>query len=125
MKPAQVEQIAEGRIWDGATALELGLVDQMGTLEDAVSAAADLVGLPADRGVYIREAETPAELLLKSLGRADAALSTSRSSVFAIADTFLRRFARQYNFLLAGDPQHMYSHSLLPRSVIAFNWTGD
>lgn len=120
MKPAQVEQIAEGRVWDGATALELGLVDQMGTLEDAVSAAADLVGLPADRGVYIRESETPAELLLKSLGRADAALSAGRSPVFAIADTFLRRFARQYNFLLAGDPQHMYSHSLLPRSTISF-----
>ncbi len=120
MKPAQVEKIAEGRVWDGATALELGLVDQMGTLEDAVSAAADLAGLPEDKGVYIREAETPAELLLKSLGRADAVLSANRSPVFAVADTFFQRFARQYDFLMADDPQHMYSHNLLPRSTISF-----
>jgi protease-4 len=120
MEPTQVEQIAEGRVWDGATALDLNLVDQMGTLEDAVSAAADLVGLPTDSGVYIRGAETPAELLLKSLGRADAVLSADRSPVFAFADTFLRWFSPQYNFLLAGDPQHMYSHNLLPRSTLSF-----
>lgn len=120
MKPAQVEQIAEGRVWDGTTALELGLVDQMGTLEDAVTAAADLAGLPADKGVYIREAETPVELLLKSLGRADAALSAGRSPFFTVADTVLRRFTRRYDFLMAGDPQHMYSHSLLPQSTLSF-----
>jgi protease-4 len=120
MKPDRVEQIAEGRVWDGATALELGLVDQMGNLEDAVSAAAELAGLPVDNGVYIRDAETPAELLLKSLGRLDAALSAGRSPVFAVADTFFQRFTRQYDFLMANDPQHMYSHNLLPRSTISF-----
>ena len=119
MKPDQVELIAEGRVWDGVTALELGLVDQLGTLEDAVSVAADLVGLPADKAVYIHEVETPAELLLKSLGAAETALYISRSPVRALTDTFTRQLARQYDFLTADDPQHMYSHCLLPRSATA------
>lgn len=123
MDPARVEQIAEGRVWDGATALELGLVDQLGTLEDAVTAAAELAGLETDSGIYIREAETPAELLLKSIGRADAFQAGRKSPLSTVADTFFRRFSGQYDFLLVDDPRHLYSHSLLPKSVIAFSWT--
>lgn len=33
-----VKAIAEGRVWDGATALEIGLVDQLGGLDDAIEA---------------------------------------------------------------------------------------
>ncbi|MEK7862710.1 MAG: signal peptide peptidase SppA, partial [Chloroflexota bacterium] len=40
----RVHEIAQGRIWSGADAVELGLVDSLGGLMDAVSAAADLVG---------------------------------------------------------------------------------
>lgn len=38
--PAQVDQIAQGRVWDGGTARQLGLVDQFGGLDDAVAYAA-------------------------------------------------------------------------------------
>jgi len=34
--PAQVDAIAQGRIWDGGTARQIGLVDQFGTLDDAL-----------------------------------------------------------------------------------------
>lgn len=37
---AQVDAIAQGRVWDGATARKLNLVDGYGTLEDALAAAA-------------------------------------------------------------------------------------
>lgn len=37
----RVDQIAQGRVWDGGTARQLGLVDQFGSLEDAVRAAAE------------------------------------------------------------------------------------
>ena len=39
----QVNEIAQGRVWTGQQALENGLVDELGGLEDAVKAAADLV----------------------------------------------------------------------------------
>ncbi len=42
LKPAFVDSIAQGRVWTGADAIKLGLVDAIGTLEDAVHYAARL-----------------------------------------------------------------------------------
>lgn len=39
---AKVEEIAEGRVWAGGTAHQIGLVDQFGGLPDAIAAAAKL-----------------------------------------------------------------------------------
>ncbi|WP_100657079.1 signal peptide peptidase SppA [Alteromonas flava] len=41
----RVREIAEGRVWIGETALELGLVDSLGDLDDAVQSAAELANL--------------------------------------------------------------------------------
>ena len=38
--PEQVDAIGQGRIWDGGTARQLGLVDQLGGMEDALAYAA-------------------------------------------------------------------------------------
>lgn len=38
--PEQIEQVAEGRAWDGGTARQNGLVDQFGSLDDALAWAA-------------------------------------------------------------------------------------
>ncbi len=38
--PQQVDAIAQGRVWDGGTARQLGLVDQFGSLDDALAHAA-------------------------------------------------------------------------------------
>lgn len=45
MDPARVRQLADGRIYTGRQAQKQGLVDEMGTQEDAVYAAAKLSGL--------------------------------------------------------------------------------
>ncbi|MGN0214579.1 MAG: signal peptide peptidase SppA [Muribaculaceae bacterium] len=37
-----IKAIAEGRVWDGTSALKLGLVDKIGGLDDAISTAAEL-----------------------------------------------------------------------------------
>ena len=44
-----VEDLAKGRIWLGTTALNLGLVDALGSKEDAIQAAADLAELDTYR----------------------------------------------------------------------------
>ena len=41
-----VEEIAQGRVWTGADALKIGLVDEIGTLEDAITYAASMAGDP-------------------------------------------------------------------------------
>ena len=43
----RVDQIAQGRVWAAADALEIGLVDEIGTLQDAISYAAALADLPS------------------------------------------------------------------------------
>lgn len=37
-----IKSIAEGRVWDGASALKIGLVDKLGSLSDAIAKAAEL-----------------------------------------------------------------------------------
>ncbi len=41
-----VDEIAQGRVWTGADALKLRLVDELGTLEDAITYAASMGGNP-------------------------------------------------------------------------------
>jgi len=45
----ELEKLAAGRIWTGRQAKENGLVDELGTLEDAISAAKKMAGLDADK----------------------------------------------------------------------------
>ncbi|HEV2442089.1 MAG TPA: signal peptide peptidase SppA [Steroidobacteraceae bacterium] len=43
--PQQIDAIGQGRVWAGADARRIGLVDRLGTLEDAVKAAAQFAKL--------------------------------------------------------------------------------
>lgn len=45
LPPAQVDRIAQGRVWDGASARKLGLVDEFGGLEAAIAQAARMARL--------------------------------------------------------------------------------
>lgn len=45
LSTAQVDSLGQGRVWSGMQALEVGLVDSLGTLEDAVAVAAQRAGL--------------------------------------------------------------------------------
>lgn len=51
----RVREIAEGRIWAGSDALELDLVDGMGTLGDAIAEARRRAGIPDDEDVAFEE----------------------------------------------------------------------
>lgn len=45
MDTSQVHKIAQGRVWTGSQAIEAGLVDYIGGLEDAIEKAGELAGL--------------------------------------------------------------------------------
>jgi len=51
MSVADVEKIADGRIFSGRQALELGLVDRLGTLEDAIAVAGRMAGIDGEPSV--------------------------------------------------------------------------
>lgn len=54
---AEIEKVAQGRVWTGAQALEHGLVDSLGDLSDAVKVARQLADLPDDAPVRYFDAE--------------------------------------------------------------------
>ena len=45
MTKEEVNEVAQGRVWSGVDAVSLGLVDELGNLEDAIDEAAKMAGL--------------------------------------------------------------------------------
>lgn len=74
MSPEDVDEIAQGRVWTGTDALELGLVDEIGGLQDAIAYAASVAWEeePGTWGIVLLPAElSTQESLLAMLGLAD------------------------------------------------------
>lgn len=67
MSKDQVDRIAQGRVWIGETALELGLVDDLGYLQDGVEAAAELANLETYDTQFIQRSLSKSELFWKEL----------------------------------------------------------
>ena len=70
MTKAEVNEVARGRVWTGKKAEEIGLVDQLGSLEDAIAIAAERVGMDADDDLRLKEypaIKTPLEELMEQL----------------------------------------------------------
>jgi len=70
--PQQVDQIAQGRVWDGGTARQLGLVDGFGGMSDAIGKAAQLAKLGNERTVrYLEEQPRFRDQLIEALADRD------------------------------------------------------
>jgi protease-4 len=67
--PAQIDSIAQGRVWDGGTARQLGLVDQFGGLQDALEWAAKTAKIEGDdwHAVYLETPVDPYTSLIEQL----------------------------------------------------------
>ena len=72
--PQQVDQIAQGRVWDGGTARQLGLVDGFGGLDEAIGKAAALAKLDkGERGVrYLERPVSLRDSVIEMLAMEDA-----------------------------------------------------
>ncbi|MEE8392549.1 MAG: signal peptide peptidase SppA [Anaerolineae bacterium] len=64
MAEEQVEQVARGRVWTGAQAREIGLVDELGDFETALKTAKKLAGLEPEREYTIVQVHPPRHALL-------------------------------------------------------------
>ena len=69
MSDADVREIAEGIVWTGADASEIGLVDQLGALNEAVASAAALAGVEEWRTGRTQLPPSFENLLLEELSR--------------------------------------------------------
>jgi protease IV len=102
--PEQVDAIAQGRVWAGGTARQIGLVDRFGGMDEALAEAAKRAGLKADgwHAVYIEPQPSFAGTLLSGF-MPKKAQTAAPMDVFAHAawqqQFFLQRVAADLDML--------------------------
>lgn len=108
----QVEPIAEGRVWSGIDAQQLGLVDKLGGLQQAINSAASLVGVdPADTRLLSLPLSPEEELMRMILGSGlvKSALSTS-SPLVSVLNSVLPAWR---DVLALKDSRGVYAYCLM------------
>ncbi len=103
---AKVSEIAQGRVWSGAEAKKIGLVDELGGLEDAIQEAAKRAKLGTDWHIQEYPESTPLEERLIK-GFFGSHLQTQQSP-----DPFSQEFTKLKtdfnNLRTLNDPQGIY-----------------
>jgi protease-4 len=101
MTPEDVDQVARGRVWSGAQAKDRGLIDQTGTLREAIDAAARIAGLGSDYDVRYdeRELSTFESLLIEMTGSAIAGLGWADSGGLRLRSTLLEDLLKDLDIL--------------------------
>lgn len=118
MTPEQVDSIAQGRVWIGAKALEIGLVDKLGNLDDAVEAAAGLAGLENYDTLLIEKELSAKDIFIRNImENASVFIPTSNTQSAIDANPTLKSMIKgmvsefeKVNQL--NDPKGMYSFCL-------------
>ena len=115
----QLESIAEGRVFDGRTARKIGLVDELGGLDEAVAAAAGLAGIADDFEPYpIRRSPSLGEWMLEKLAAEQQAWSNLSLSMPGIVKDLHRRFSATIGPLpLLTDPNGLYAYCFVTGSL--------
>ena len=107
----QVDNIAQGRVWSGLKAKELGLVDELGDLAMAIDAAAELAELKTFDTLLIEKEKSAKDLFLQGLiGQATSFLPSSEIMNLSNTDKlFIQLKAELSHLNLLNDPQGVYS----------------
>jgi protease IV len=115
----QVEEVAQGRVWLGDRALDLGLVDSLGGVEAAISRAAELADL-TEYGVRRIEPPTTArDLLLQALTR-NFSFEEVRGTGLP---PLVRRAGEAWRQIQSlNDPRHSYAICLVCGASGASTW---
>ena len=64
-----VEELAEGRVWTGSQAFQMGLVDKIGGLEESINIAANLAKTKEYKLLHLPKEKTPLEALANQLSK--------------------------------------------------------
>jgi protease-4 len=109
--PEEIDEIARGRVWTGKQALEKGLVDKLGGIDDAIAAAAHKAGAENWQVKYITRPLSFQEQLMKQLAEGSAQL-LSPLATSQLPQPLAQRLAGYIQGLNAittlNDPQNMY-----------------
>lgn len=110
----QVDDIAQGRVWAGLDAINIGLIDEFGTLDDAIEHAKILANAKLEENaseegkakfsteykvVGYPKQPTPAEAILEMLNKFDGQASLSAEIMKMFANTPIEDIAKAYSDL--------------------------
>ena len=102
MTRERVEELARGRVWTGQDALDNGLVDEIGDLEDAVAHAAQLAGIDEVKRVALPEARDPFEAFVEDLAGVESGLQALGFT--GVEEEMLRELWLVRRMVETGDP---------------------
>lgn len=117
--PEDIDSIGQGRVWSGEDALDLGLVDQLGGLDDAIASAAILADLGEDFSVkYIKKEQDFKQKMMADLFATAGTVFGPGHQVAADAPSphreVLRLIEEQFELLdQFNDPNGIYAYSWL------------
>ncbi|MDQ3078021.1 MAG: signal peptide peptidase SppA [Pseudomonadota bacterium] len=103
--PAEIDRIAQGRVWDGGTARQLGLIDQFGGLDEAIAKAANLAKIEDRDVTWLDQPPSFEDRLLAMLAGDDEAEGAPRDVLAALAPSpgsMLARALDDLRVILAG-----------------------
>jgi protease-4 len=101
MPKNEVRKIAEGRIYTGRQAIDIGLVDRLGGLKDAITAVREMADIPPSAEIKLVEYPRPASIgeLVESFAgmstMVDVATKTQMAAPNISFDAQLRFFSRR------------------------------
>ena len=116
MSDADVREIAEGIVWIGADAAEIGLVDQLGGLQEAVESAAALAGVDQWRTGRTQVPPSFESILLEELSRSFSASVLPKGGWFESLIEGFRPVVKGVSDLR--DPMHVYVQCLACAPVL-------
>ncbi|MCJ8302902.1 signal peptide peptidase SppA [Shewanella sp.] len=109
MSLEEVDAIAQGRVWSGRKALELGLIDELGDLDNAVAKAAEMADLTEFDSQIIELELSPQELFIQEMFASAAAYLPQSSMGNSIIEQVLTQWSgviEEFNSF--DDPNGMY-----------------
>ena len=111
MSLEQADNVAQGRVWTGRKAKELGLVDKLGHINDAVKGAAELAGLEQYDTWLIEKELSSADAFVKQLfGTASSYFPESEVVTTGPVQSLLFKLKQELNHLdQYNDPRGIYS----------------
>ncbi|GAB3094939.1 signal peptide peptidase SppA [Aestuariicella hydrocarbonica] len=113
---AQVNAIGQGRVWTGRAAKDLGLVDELGTLQDVIAAAAAKADLSDYEVFEIKKTLTPGEQFAKQLmgelARVTPHVNFRHSALAGVLASAEQQLEPLVELLNSGDPRSVYAHCL-------------
>lgn len=119
MTKERVDEVAQGRVWTGIMAKEVGLVDELGGLDAAISCAAEEAGLSEFKLIEYPRTKAPFNLIMDKL-KGNTTLKAQLEEV--TKNTGFEMYIKQLNDMQRWGSQHSVQ-AIMPYNITVSNYS--